>query len=596
IFFVKVSGVLGSETVNLLILIVINSVLNLNYETKMSQKMSRRKSQKRLLDDESTTKEVRPAKKSRLETAGSSKVSKKRKRPFWKNGIIYQIYSRSFYDSNDDGIGDIQGITAKADYFVELGVETIWLTPIFESPMKDFGYDISNYEEIDEVFGSMQDFENMIREMHSRDIKVILDFIPNHTSDQHEWFQKSLENDPKYKDYYLSVFRYSAWEWSEKRKQFYLHQFLKEQPDLNFRNPDVVSEMNNVFRFWLDKGVDGFRIDALKHLVEDIYDGDEPISVNSGETDATKYDYLDHIYTVNQPETFDITRGWRQILDMYKDKVMIVEVYEDDIDQLMKYYGTETDPLADFPFNFSLITNFGSRSDVTGTNLRANVEQWIKNMPKGMWPNWTLGNHDNKRVASRLGTDLVDALNIFILLLPGTPVTYYGEEIGMEDTHISFEDTQDPAGINSGSEHYSETRFSNASKTWIPVNENHSFLNVKLQNEARQSHLQVYKQAAQLRLENTFQYGKLKFHVANEDVVAFVRFYDDSPTYLIVINTSTVEVTIDIKKGSVELPDSAPVVIRSSTDNRKETEVGSSVKLTELSLIGGECLVFSIDE
>ncbi|KAL7638995.1 UNVERIFIED_CONTAM: hypothetical protein RMT77_010529 [Armadillidium vulgare] len=553
---------------------------------------------------------------------------------FWKRGIILQIYPRSYYDYNGDGTGDIRGILAKADYFVELGVEMVWLTPILQSPMKDFGYDISNFREIDPIFGSMEDYENLLKELHDKGIKVIFDFVPNHTSDQHEWFQKSLQNDPKYKDYYiwkdpngfnetgepippnnwLSVFRFSAWEWSEERQQFYFHQFLKEQPDLNYRNPEVVEEMNNVFRFWLDKGVDGFRVDALKHLVEveDVYDADEPIAEDSGITDPTQYYYLNHTLTVNLPETFNITRGWYEILDSYGDRVMMTEVYDDDIRELMKYYGNESYPISDFTFNFLLITKLTNRSDVTGTNLKNLVDLWMDNMPSGRWPNWVLGNHDNKRVSSRFGVDLIDALNMFILLLPGTPTTYYGEEIGMVDTYISYEDTQDPAGCNNGPDHYTETSrdpvrtpmqwdesqnagFSTSENTWIPVNENYPGLNVQVENSVEQSHLLVYKELAKLRLKKTFQFGELEFQTATDEVVAFVRSYEGSETYLIVINTSPEEVTIDVQKGNAALPENGTIVIRSSTDTRRETEIGSLVNLAELPLIGGEGLVILIE-
>ncbi|KAL7638994.1 UNVERIFIED_CONTAM: hypothetical protein RMT77_010528 [Armadillidium vulgare] len=552
---------------------------------------------------------------------------------FWKRGILMDIYPRSFYDSDGDGIGDIKGITEKSDYLVDLGVEMIWLNPVLKSPMKDFGYDISDFRAIDPIFGTMEDYENMLKEMHSKNIKVIFDFVPNHTSDQHEWFIKSVQNDPKYKDYYVwkdpkgynstgapippnnwvSIFRFSAWEWSAERKQFYLHKFLKEQPDLNYRNPEVVKEMNDVIRFWLDKGVDGFRVDAIQNLVEDVSFADEPPATNSGITDPTLEGYYNHIYTLNQPETIDVIRGWHEVLESYKDRFMTLEVYDEDVKEIMKFYGNETNPVSDFPFNFFFINKLSGRSDVTGTRLKSIVDLWLDNMPKGKWPNWVLGNHDRNRVASRFGTDLIDALNMLVLLLPGTGVSYYGDEIGMVDAVISFEDTQDPAGINLGPDHYTETSrdpertpmqwddtenagFSTASKTWIPVNENYLTLNVKSQNEASQSHIKVYKDLAKLRLKKTFQFGTIDFAVATEEVLAFVRSYEGSPTYLVVINTSPEETTVDVQNGDVKLPDSATVVIRSSTDSREETNVGSTVNLSSVSLQGGEGLVLLVEE
>ncbi|KAL7638904.1 UNVERIFIED_CONTAM: hypothetical protein RMT77_010438 [Armadillidium vulgare] len=554
---------------------------------------------------------------------------------FWKRGVVLEIYPRSFYDYDGDGTGDLKGITAKSDYFVDLGVEMIWLTPILKSPMKDFGYDISDYKEIDPIFGTLEDFDNLIREMHLKGIKVIFDLVPNHTSDEHEWFKKSLKNDTKYKDYYvwknpkgydingqpvppnnwLSAFRYSAWEWSEERKQFYLHQYLKEQPDLNYRNPEVVEEMNNIVRFWLDRGVDGFRVDALQRLfeVDDVYGADEPVAIDSGITDPTIHKYLDHIYTRNQPETFEVTRGWYEILKSYEDRVMMVEVYDKDIQQVMKFYGNDSYTISDIPFNLLLNSKVRSAESMTGINLKNTIELWLNNMPKEKWPNWVMGSHDQKRVSTKFGKGMVDALNMFLLLLPGTPVSYYGEEIGMENVFISYEDTQDPAGCNRGPKEYTkssrdpqrspmqwdETKnagFSTANKTWIPVNENYHTLNVKIQNETEQSHIKVYKDLTRLRLKRTFQFGTLNFQIATKDVLAFIRSCKECPMYLIVINTSKKDIIIDVQNGNVLLPDSATVVIRSSSDTRNETTVGSKLNLAKLSLIGEEGLVLLIDQ
>ncbi|RXG54050.1 Maltase A1 [Armadillidium vulgare] len=425
------------------------------------------------------------------------------------------IYPRSFYDSDGDGVGDIKGITEKSDYLVDLGVEMIWLNPVLKSPMKDFGYDISDFRAIDPIFGTMEDYENMLKEMHSKNIKVIFDFVPNHTSDQHEWFIKSVQNDPKYKDYYVwkdpkgynstgapippnnwvSIFRFSAWEWSEERKQFYLHKFLKEQPDLNYRNPEVVKEMNDVIRFWLDKGVDGFRVDAIQNLVEDVSFADEPPAANSGITDPTLEGYYNHIYTLNQPETIDVIRGWHEVLESYKDRFMTLEVYDEDVKEIMKFYGNETNPVSDFPFNFFFINKLS----------------------------------------------------------------------GMVDAVISFEDTQDPAGINMGPAHYRET-------SRDPERNPMQWMTLKM------------------------QFGTIEFAVATEEVLAFVRSYEGSPTYLVVINTSPEETTIDVQNGDVKLPDSATVVIRSITDTREETNVGSTVNLSSVSLQGGEGLVLLVEE
>lgn len=254
---------------------------------------------------------------------------------WWENGNFYQIYPRSYQDSNGDGIGDLNGITARMGYLKDLGVTGVWLSPIFKSPMVDFGYDISDYTKINEEFGTLEDFIELANKCQELGIKLILDFVPNHTSDQHEWFVKSKSNDTKYRDYYvwhpgtklengtmvppnnwISIFRFSAWTWVEERKAFYLHQFLKEQPDLNYRNPAVVEDMKNILKMWLDRGVTGFRIDAVPYLFETVTLDDEPLSNTCD--DPQSYCYLKHIYTSDLVETFDMVYQWRAVMDQYK--------------------------------------------------------------------------------------------------------------------------------------------------------------------------------------------------------------------------------------------------------------------------------------
>ncbi|XP_063610821.1 maltase A3-like [Penaeus indicus] len=552
--------------------------------------------------------------------------------PWWKTSIVYQVYPRSFMDSTGSGVGDLLGIASKADYLRDLGVGAVWLSPVFTSPMADFGYDISNFTDIDPVFGDLQDFDFLLEEMHARDLKVILDFVPNHTSDQHEWFLKSVRREDPYTHYYvwedpagynasghpfppsnwLSVFRGSAWEWVEERQQFYLHQFLAEQPDLNFRNPAVREEMKDAMRFWLDRGVDGFRVDALKFLFEarNAYE-DEPRAQDSDVDDPLQYEFLEHTLTVDQPETFEALAEWRALVAEYEGRFLMVEVYAD-VNETMKYYGNESHPLADFPFNFLLIDSFQSRDNLTGESVMDVIDEWMTNMPEGKWPNWVIGNHDNSRVASRLGSDLVDALNMLILLLPGTPVTYYGEEIGMEDVFISWEETQDPRGLNFGPERYLEfsrdpartpmqwgdepnAGFSPANATWLPANANLTSLNVATQDEAEASHLGVYRQLSELRREVTFVRGDLAFPLVTEEVIAILRSYKRAPSYLLVINTSEYDVTVDLQQGTT-LPEVGTVVLRSVTDTSDATMPGSKVQLSNVTLVGGEGIIFQFGQ
>lgn len=365
---------------------------------------------------------------------------------WWQHTVFYQIYPRSFKDSNGDGIGDLKGITSKLPYLADTGITATWLSPIFQSPMVDFGYDISDYKQIQPEYGTMQDFEELIDTAYGLGIKVVLDFVPNHSSDQHEWFKKSAAKEPGFEDFYVwqdgvlqedgtrvppnnwqSVFYGSAWEWHEGRQQFYLHQFTKEQPDLNYRNPKVVQAMDDVILFWLNKGVAGFRIDAVNHLFEDEALKDEPIS---GKTkDPLSYDYSKHIYTKDLPEVLEMVQHWRRLLDEYSSKhperptrIMMTEAYAG-LTQLADYYE-DSDGVrgSHLPFNFHFITDV--KGDADARDFVYNVEKWLIYMPRGHAANWVMGNHDNPRVASRFGATSVDAMNMLLLTLPGVAVTY----------------------------------------------------------------------------------------------------------------------------------------------------------------------------
>ncbi|KAJ4434274.1 hypothetical protein ANN_22826 [Periplaneta americana] len=394
---------------------------------------------------------------------------------WWQTAVFYQIYPRSFKDSDGNGVGDLNGITQKLDYLKDLGVGAVWLSPIYKSPMADFGYDISDFEDIDPIFGTLNDFDRLQRRTKELGIKLILDFVPNHSSDQHEWFIKSARREDPYTDYYtwadgkvdpltgersepnnwLSVFRGSAWTWNEQRQQYYLHQFAIEQPDLNYRNPAVVEEMKNVVRFWLNKGVDGFRMDAIPFLFEDASFSDE---APSGDPNAKPGDHanLVHNMTQNLPETYDMITQWRAVLDEKKaednvTRLMMVEAYAN-LEHTMAYYGNNTVPGGHFPFNFLFITHLNNES--SAAQIRGTINMWMREMREERWPNWVIGNHDQHRVASRFGPELADGLNMLALLLPGSVITYNGEEIGMEDGFVSWNDTVDPQGINAGEDRY----------------------------------------------------------------------------------------------------------------------------------------------
>lgn len=475
---------------------------------------------------------------------------------WWQKAVVYQVYPRSLKDSNGDGTGDLQGITSKLDYLASLGVSIVWISPIFKSPMVDFGYDIQDFRDIDPIFGTMADFDVLLSEAHSRGLKVVLDFVPNHSSDLHEWFQKATNpSDPdylKYKNYYVwvdskvpgeqvppnnwgSAWSNTAWKWNDANQQFYLHQFHEKQPDLNYRNREVVEEMKNVLRFWLDKGVDGFRMDAVVTMVEK--EGFPDFDPNNPDNPL-----------INQPETYQIIQEFRAVLDTYTDKVMMTEAWGTQ-DQILDYYGTPENPGAHFSFNFVMINNLNSGSSAQDfTNV---VSSWLSaTSQRGVWSNWVMGNHDQHRAGSRYNADLIDGLNMLVLLLPGTAVTYYGEEIGMVDNYdISCDQAHDPQGCQDNvtlgnSRDPQRTPFQWDTSTnagfstgtpWLPINANYLEVNAEVETSATKSHLSIYKKLVGLRGMDVIQIGTININ-AMGNVFTFSRDLEGSESIIVAVN------------------------------------------------------------
>jgi alpha-glucosidase len=372
---------------------------------------------------------------------------------WWQSGVIYQIYPRSFQDSNGDGIGDLPGIISRLDYLVELGITAVWISPIYPSPMADFGYDVADYCDIDPVFGTVADFDVLVVELHRRDLKLILDFVPNHTSIEHAWFRasRSARTDPK-RDWYiwrdpgpdggppsnwLSEFGGPAWTWDASTQQFYYHAFLADQPDLNWRNPQVQEAMFDVMRFWLARGVDGFRVDAIHMLFESeqLIENPPNPAWHAGKSPARR---LLRLHSSDQPETHAMIGEMRRVADEFDDRVLIGEANLP-YDRLMLYYG---ESLGGFhlPFNFHLL-----RTPWQALPIAALIRQYEAALPVGGWPNWVLGNHDLSRLINRAGGNGQARLAAMLLLtLRGTPTIYYGEEIGMRDVAIPPESVRDP--------------------------------------------------------------------------------------------------------------------------------------------------------
>jgi alpha-glucosidase len=471
------------------------------------------------------------------------------KHRWWQRGIVYQVYPRSFQDSNHDGVGDLKGIAARLDYLVELGIDAVWVSPIFPSPMADFGYDVSNYTDIDPLFGTLADFDALVAAAHARGLKIVLDFVPNHTSDQHPWFIESRSSRSNAKrDWYiwrdgkpdggvpnnwLSEFGGPAWTFDEPTGQHYYHAFLKEQPDLNWRNPQVRDAMLAVLRFWLDRGVDGFRVDAIHHLIEAEHLRDNPPNPDwrEGQSPARR---LARLYSLDQEETHDAIAAMRALADTYRDRVLIGEASLP-IDQLMAYYGVDA-PGFHLPFNFHLI-----KSPWDPKIIAALIEQYEGALGGGVerWPNWVLGNHDRSRVASRVGPAQARVAAMLLLTLRGTPTIYQGEEIGMADVPIPTQAVRDPweknvPGLGLGRDPErtpmqwdgSENAGFTHGDPWLPLSADRASVNVETQRADPRSMFSLYRQLIALRRrEPALSIG---VHVKAEavgEVLTFRRFH-----------------------------------------------------------------------
>ena len=466
-------------------------------------------------------------------------------RAWWQTGVIYQVYPRSFQDTNRDGIGDLNGIVRRLPHLVGLGIDAIWISPIFPSPMKDFGYDVSDYCDISLIFGSLADFDALLASAHAAGIKVILDFVPNHTSDQHPWFLDSRSSKFSLKrDWYLwrdgkpdgsepnnwqSEFGGSAWTFDARTDQYYYHAYLREQPDLNWRNPEVEQAMCAVLRFWFDRGVDGFRVDAIHHLLEDEACRDNPPNPDWRPGMPPNDRWL-QLRTVDQPEVHASVAAMRRISDEYLERVMIGEAYLP-IDQLMAYYGAD---LTGFhlPFNFHLISTAWDPQAVASL-----IQAYEAALPIGGWPNWVLGNHDRPRVASRVGSAQARVAAMLLLTLRGTPTIYQGEEIGMVDVPIASDQVQDPfelnvPGFGLGRDPVrtpipwtSDERggFTDG-HPWLPLNADLQVLNVSAQAANRLSMLSLYKALIGLRRQcDVLSVGAFRLVDAKNGVLAYVR-------------------------------------------------------------------------
>ncbi len=520
---------------------------------------------------------------------------------WWKSGVIYQVYPRSFKDSNDDGVGDLAGITQQLDYLRWLGVDALWLSPIYPSPMADFGYDISNYTDVHPLFGTLHDLDSLVQQAHQRDLKVILDFVPNHTSDEHPWFQQSRGSRANEKrDWYLwrdpapgggapnnwtSNFGGSAWQFDEQTGQYYLHLFDVKQPDLNWRNPLVRQAMYDVLRFWLERGVDGFRVDVLSMLVKDSQFRDNEMNPLWKPGDAS-YLRQKRLHTQDLPEIHEIVREMREALDRYSERVLIGEIYLP-VARLMRYYGQNLDE-AHLPFNFQLVTmpTWEARA------IRGMVDEYEAALPAGAWPNWVLGNHDRPRIASRVGREQARLAQMLLLTLRGTPTCYYGEEIGMQDVPVPLEQMCDPQGKENPQHSRDPQRTPmqwNASanagfcrpevRPWLPLSDDYQRFNVASEQQDPRSMLVLTRALLQQRRTLAALTIGAYRSVEQDNPACFVyeRQYDDQRC-LVALNFSENDQVVKLPGYS-----SGRILLSTYMDAG-----GSALDVAELSLRGNE--------
>lgn len=478
--------------------------------------------------------------------------------PWWRGAVTYQIYPRSFLDSNADGVGDLPGIERRLEYVASLGVDAIWISPFFKSPMADFGYDIADYRAVDPLFGTLDDFDRVLAKAHALGLKVMIDQVLSHTSVEHGWFKESRESrdNPK-ADWYvwadakadgsppnnwLSIFGGVAWQWEPRRGQYYLHNFLASQPDLNFHNPQVRAAVLDSVKFWLDRGVDGLRLDAINFCFHDRLLRDNPPKpkdkrVGRGFSPDNPYAFQYHWHNNTQPENLAFLEDLRALLDRYPDVAALGEISSEDSLATMAEYTSGR--RLHMGYSFELLTD-----DFSVAHIRRTVEQLEAQVSEG-WPCWSISNHDVKRVVSRWGgarppAHLANQLTALVCSLRGSVCVYQGEELGLTEAEIPFEALRDPYGIafwpNFKGRDGCRTPMPwddgeqggfTAGTPWLPLPPEHRALAVSRQQADPQSTLNGFRAFMRWRHEQpALRWGAIDFIDTAEPVLAFVREHD----------------------------------------------------------------------
>jgi alpha-glucosidase len=501
---------------------------------------------------------------------------------WWERGVVYQIYPRSFQDTNGDGIGDLQGIINRLDYLNNgtrrsLGIDAIWISPFYPSPMADFGYDVANYTDVAPMFGDLETFDRLIEAAHQRNIKVIVDYVPNHSSDEHPWFteSRSSRDNPK-SDWYIwrdpapdggypnnwgAVFGGPAWTWDETRQQYYFHQFHPKQPDLNWQNSDLRLAMYNVLRFWMERGVDGFRMDVVHMIGKHPDMPDQPERTDlpvRGDMDL--YNIQQQIYSMDYEGVHERMREIRRILNEH-GALGIGEIWLP-MDKWLRYYGEQDDELH-MPFNFALISegDFDNNTPWQADVIREIVNRYDGAAPPHGVPNWVLDNHDVPRLATRVGLAQARVAAVLLLTLRGTPTLFMGQEIGMVDGDIASDMVQDPQGINLGVEftrdgtrtpmQWSGTDYAGFSTVdpWLPVNRDYLTCHVSRQLLDSTSMLSLYRTLIWTRKDSlALVAGGYESIDSPDGTFVYLRRWDDE-TKLVALNFTDEPKTITFEGG-----------------------------------------------
>lgn len=503
---------------------------------------------------------------------------------WWQRGVVYQIYPRSFKDATGNGVGDLMGVIEKLDYLNDgtpdsLGIDIVWLSPIFPSPMADFGYDVADYCDVDPLFGDLETLDRLVLEAHQRGVRIILDYVPNHSSDRHPWFieSRSSRDNPK-RDWYIwrdarpdgsppnnwgSYFGGPAWTWDEATGQYYLHQFLPEQPEFNWRNPELREAMMEVLRFWLERGVDGFRMDVVWLILKDPAFRDNPPDP-AADPQRPAGDIFGgqlHVYNQDRDEVQEIIQEFRRLLDSYGERCGVGEIYLD-LPRWTRYYGTVGDGLH-LPFNFRLISTPWQASAIGRS-----VDELEAALPSLAWPNYVLGNHDQPRLASRVGAAQARIGAMLLLTLRGTPTLYYGDELGMENGVIPPHKLQDPPGLNLAPERSRDVSrtpmqwndgiyagFSSV-EPWLPISADYLARNVATQSADPSSMLTLYRRLIWYRkVSPALQGGDYHSLKVNDDCYVYLRSTEDE-RLMVALNFSDAmcQLTIpDLARGRVVL-------------------------------------------